>query len=257
MRFSQVLPEKNPFGEILEAKQAHRIMAVLSCFWSGICHEPGIADVEPFDLLTRFVDEEEHKDRKAAIYGRNERRERWMSEFMNSALFRYVAAGCFVRWRKAAGYGKYQVIEKKDYPEYLILGKDKATIIKAGSTPDNPYPIDGVNFSTDIIESPPEHELYIAYIACMAGTTAPCLIPQVWVGSSYRLDFAVFWRGQKYAVEVDGQQYHASQEDRARDAKRARFLNKEGYRVVRYTAKEILTDPLNYAKDLCKVIGLL
>jgi very-short-patch-repair endonuclease len=63
--------------------------------------------------------------------------------------------------------------------------------------------------------------------------------PQVWV-CGYRLDFADEER--MINVEIDGHDYHSSQEAQERDRVRDRTLRENGWFVVRYTGSEIYED---------------
>lgn len=60
--------------------------------------------------------------------------------------------------------------------------------------------------------------------------------PQYWIGS-YRVDFAI--PDKKIVIELDGHDYHKTKEQRTGDAKRERFLELEGWRVIRFTGSEV------------------
>lgn len=66
--------------------------------------------------------------------------------------------------------------------------------------------------------------------------------PQVEVGY-YRLDFALTAiRGArllKIAIEIDGQDWHSSPEQRDHDYKRDRYLSKEAWQVIRFTGSQV------------------
>jgi very-short-patch-repair endonuclease len=59
---------------------------------------------------------------------------------------------------------------------------------------------------------------------------------QQWV-SRYRVDFVV--RSHRLIIEVDGHEYHKTKEQRTADAGRQRFLQLEGWTVIRFTGTEI------------------
>lgn len=61
---------------------------------------------------------------------------------------------------------------------------------------------------------------------------------QCWVGP-YRLDFLV---GERLVIEIDGFEFHADQQSFRRDRERDRYLELRGYRVLRFTAAEVLYD---------------
>lgn len=56
----------------------------------------------------------------------------------------------------------------------------------------------------------------------------------------YRLDFALV--DEKRAIEVDGLAWHNGQESFVKDRERQRRLEMEGWRVLRFAAKEIMDD---------------
>lgn len=62
------------------------------------------------------------------------------------------------------------------------------------------------------------------------------LDPQVKVGP-YRVDLAIEYK--KIAIELDGHDYHKTKEQRTHDAKRQRYLELNGWRVIRFTGTEI------------------
>lgn len=63
--------------------------------------------------------------------------------------------------------------------------------------------------------------------------------PQYQAGS-YRLDFA--FPALKVCVELDGHEFHKTKEQRTHDAKRERWLQLNGWRVIRFTGSEIHKD---------------
>jgi very-short-patch-repair endonuclease len=75
------------------------------------------------------------------------------------------------------------------------------------------------------------------------------VVPQFQVGK-YRLDFAVMWshgtsgKHVQIAVECDGHDFHERTKEQAkRDKKRDRFLQAEGWKVLRFTGSEVYADP--------------
>ncbi len=65
--------------------------------------------------------------------------------------------------------------------------------------------------------------------------------PQVRVGP-HRLDFALRSNGLDLAIELDGQDYHSSPDQRTNDARRQRYLEQIGWRIIRFTGREIYKD---------------
>jgi very-short-patch-repair endonuclease len=63
-----------------------------------------------------------------------------------------------------------------------------------------------------------------------------------WFGSSenhsrYRVDFLL--KDARLIIELDGHEYHSTQEQRERDAIRQRYLSRAGYTIIRFTGREI------------------
>lgn len=95
----------------------------------------------------------------------------------------------------------------------------------------------------ELCESPPER----AFFTVAEADKDVTFTPQHKVGR-YRLDFAII--DKKIAVEVDGLTYHNGQESFIRDQQRQRDLQALGWRVIRFAAKEVTTNP---AKCLAEV----
>ena len=71
----------------------------------------------------------------------------------------------------------------------------------------------------------------------------------------YRVDF--FIPSKKVVVELDGHDFHSSPSQREYDAKRDRYLGKKGFRVVRFTGREINRDVDSCVLeliDLCRTL---
>ncbi len=49
----------------------------------------------------------------------------------------------------------------------------------------------------------------------------------------------------KTIIEVDGRAYHSSPEQRANDKQRQQFIEAQGYKVVRFSGKEIYHSPVS------------
>jgi len=67
----------------------------------------------------------------------------------------------------------------------------------------------------------------------------------------FRLDFAVPL--SKYGVEIDGLAYHNGQESFINDRKRQRKLESQGWRIVRFAAKEVMADPIGCILETCDI----
>lgn len=80
------------------------------------------------------------------------------------------------------------------------------------------------------------------------------LHPQYPIGN-YRLDFA--FPTQKLAIECDGHNYHASKEQRGRDAERDRYLIKEGWLTLRFTGTQIHQDSYKCAREIKTILETL
>lgn len=64
------------------------------------------------------------------------------------------------------------------------------------------------------------------------------------IGLPYRLDVAVFVGPHKFAVELDGHDWHERlKEQVARDKARDRALTMAGWRVLRFAGSEVWADP--------------
>ncbi len=91
-----------------------------------------------------------------------------------------------------------------------------------------------------LVESPIEqsfwHAIAHAYVKDFKGFR-----PQVWVGTKYRLDFA--HEGDKIAIELDGYEYHSSKDQFTKDRQRQRELEQLGWRILRFSGREIHADP--------------
>lgn len=89
-----------------------------------------------------------------------------------------------------------------------------------------------------VADSPAETVFWDAYRK-MLPLPLDGLVAQHTVGR-YRLDFAIPQR--RIGIEIDGLQYHSSQESIIKDRRRQRELEQQGWRVVRFAAKEVFDD---------------
>lgn len=87
-----------------------------------------------------------------------------------------------------------------------------------------------------LIESPAERSFWEA---CTLLKLLPGLTPQHKV-DKYRLDFAI--PPAKFAVEIDGHNYHSTPAQKASDTARQRDLEMLGWRIIRFTGREVYGD---------------
>jgi very-short-patch-repair endonuclease len=77
-----------------------------------------------------------------------------------------------------------------------------------------------------------------------AAVKAHLVLEPAFVVKPYELDFA--HPQLQIGVEIDGYQYHSEYDQRQKDYVRERNLLSQGWKIVRYTAREVLNDP-----DVC------
>lgn len=91
-----------------------------------------------------------------------------------------------------------------------------------------------INYLFSLCESPIEKTFFeAAHLAILN------LRPQYQIGL-YRVDFAM--PESKVVIELDGHDYHKTKEQRTHDAERERFLEMQGWRVIRFTGSEVYKD---------------
>jgi very-short-patch-repair endonuclease len=95
-------------------------------------------------------------------------------------------------------------------------------------------------------ESPLEAHFYI-----FALDTFTNLEPQFAV-DHYRLDFAI--PKEKVAIEIDGHEFHKTKEQRTKDAKRERYLQLQGWKVIRFTGTEIFENVIRCVEEVKKLV---
>lgn len=59
----------------------------------------------------------------------------------------------------------------------------------------------------------------------------------------YRIDIALFINGKRIAIECDGEAFHSSLAQLEHDERKNRFLEKNKWRVLRFSGKEIYHEP--------------
>ena len=85
-----------------------------------------------------------------------------------------------------------------------------------------------------------------------------CIRPQYEI-ERYKIDLAVFitlFSGAvlRIAVECDGHDYHSTKEQLRRDNRKSRWLQRNGWQVVRFTGSEIWRDAKACAKEVGSLI---
>jgi very-short-patch-repair endonuclease len=99
-----------------------------------------------------------------------------------------------------------------------------------------------------LCESPVETRFYLYSLGRI-----PNLRPQIDIGS-YRVDFALMEK--KIAIEIDGHEYHKTREQRTHDGQRERYLQLNGWRVIRFTGSEVYRNPTGCIDEVAKLIDV-
>lgn len=105
------------------------------------------------------------------------------------------------------------------------------------------------------LESPIEEKFWDAWckMSSPRGVTN-MLIPQYQVmNGKYRIDFAE--PELKLAIELDGHTWHSSKGQFTKDRKRQRELEALGWRVIRFSGKEILDNPIECVMQVMDAPG--
>jgi Protein of unknown function (DUF559) len=96
----------------------------------------------------------------------------------------------------------------------------------------------------DLGEDIPASGLELRYreLCAQAGLPKPEINRYILLGDEYhKVDF--LWRKQRVVVETDGDRYHSTGWQRARDERRDQLLEKHGYRRARIPEEAIADDP--------------
>ena len=73
----------------------------------------------------------------------------------------------------------------------------------------------------------------------------------------YEADIVIRNKSIKVAIECDGHEFHEkTKEQAAKDKKRDREFQKEGYVILRYTGSEICNNPKTITDDLKKIFNV-
>ncbi|MBM2813955.1 MAG: hypothetical protein HW421_717 [Ignavibacteria bacterium] len=87
------------------------------------------------------------------------------------------------------------------------------------------------------LESPLEEQMWEEFKKCSIFTERQYI--ETVNKRNYILDFAIFCRDRKLAIECDGDTYHLSNESVKKDKKRDNELENRGWNVFRYTTEDI------------------
>jgi very-short-patch-repair endonuclease len=106
----------------------------------------------------------------------------------------------------------------------------------------------------------PEHDSHLEdffaatwadYLATTSHASLPLELTAAHRVGVYRIDFTLV--ALRIAVELDGHDYHKTREQRAHDARKARFLTMVGWLVFRFTGDEVHADPQGCAAELYRL----
>lgn len=115
-------------------------------------------------------------------------------------------------------------------------------------------------------ESPIEALLLVALFADTDRFSTPHAADAPWLAvpqstirvgdSEYRLDIEVVGEGLRVAIETDGHDFHERTSDQViRDNERERALEAAGWRVVRFSGREVRRDPLGCVSEFVKMLS--
>jgi hypothetical protein len=140
----------------------------------------------------------------------------------------------------------------KDFPVKMVLkdvvhikSTEIADVFKEEERLAREHPF----FKLRLCESPIELKFFVFTMSKIPG-----LHPQVVVGN-YRVDLAI--PEKKVAIELDGHEFHKSREQRTSDAQRERYLQRQGWQVIRFTGTEIHKDVLGCIDEAIETIAKL
>ncbi len=97
-------------------------------------------------------------------------------------------------------------------------------------------------------ESPIEKAFYEVWCATYPSVK---LERQYKIGK-FRVDFCHV--ETKVVIELDGHKYHSSRMDRTKDAQRARWIQAQGYHLLRYTGTEVYADVQSCVSQVAEII---
>ncbi len=92
-------------------------------------------------------------------------------------------------------------------------------------------------------------------VAVMAMSYVYVQFPVPTDGRVYRLDIAIVGKGGKFAIELDGHDFHErTKEQAAHDKKRDRALVAAGWKVLRFTGSEVWRDVAECADQVSDLV---
>jgi very-short-patch-repair endonuclease len=87
-----------------------------------------------------------------------------------------------------------------------------------------------------------ELEARLLALVATSGLPRPVCNRAVMVGDE-RIEVDFLWSEQRVVVETDGEKFHANSLAFERDRKRDRLLQVDGYRVLRFTHRQVEIEP--------------
>jgi very-short-patch-repair endonuclease len=165
--------------------------------------------------------------------------------------------GTFVELGYAYAYSKYIWLASRDYiPEFWFAYHTAGGKPKIAETPklalesylrEHEF-IEETTSRLEMTESPIERMFYASSVGIVA------LEPQFIVGK-YRIDFAI--PDKRIAIELDGHDYHKTKEQRTNDAQRERYLQENGWTVIRFTGSEVYKDASGCVDQVLRILERL
>lgn len=162
--------------------------------------------------------------------------------------------GTIVEIGYACGVEKLIFIASPEYIPDLWFVYALATVVKFGQQNPAKFLNEVIEFyrrstQEDLLESPIERKFWDA----LSENVEYNVIPQLHIGK-YRVDFAI--KELRIAIELDGHDYHKTKEQRSYDARRERYLQRNGWRVIRFTGSEVWRDVTKCVNELLAFIEI-
>jgi very-short-patch-repair endonuclease len=101
-------------------------------------------------------------------------------------------------------------------------------------------------------KQPPPSPIEVSFWE-VASLRIPDLQREVWIDNKYRVDFLV--PKQKVIIELYGYEHHKEKWKLTKDAQRERYLQKNGYQVLRFTGSEIYKDVHSCVNEVLAIIN--
>lgn len=99
-------------------------------------------------------------------------------------------------------------------------------------------------------EQPPPSPIEISFWE-KAKPLIPELQREAWIDKKHRVDFLV--PSKKVIIELYGYKYHSTKDKITKDAGRERYLQGQGYRVIRFTGTEVYKDPQKCVDEVLSI----